>query len=321
MVLVPALENTGTSEVNQISSVSLAVTACWNVHLANVWRDFKRSSGDCSDIVVNCLRPRRGSLSPMSDTFIKYLITFPESRKQLQLSYWLLWSDSRIISVHHISCAAARSSDGTSQLCFGSSLFSLWCVRSSPSCLRACLQAWNSLRCSNGQICAAEAPTAPHEDLIVSRLIFLAAQSFWVILGFQKGRKSRWFLRSPWTVDYARVALISWGTWPWRGTLMWCPCRGYLWHKNEFNCRRLMTIMLCVWFFTAVCPHVGTEHHHTAKSLKITTNSLNADITQPHVHDKYNTNLLFSLLDKEHHADCSTGTKEFRFSLPGTNSK
>lgn len=127
------------------------------------------------------------------------------------------------------------------------------------------------------------------------------------------------------TVDYAKVALISWGTWPWRGTLMWCPCRGYLWHENEFNCRRLMAIMLRVWFFTAVCPHVGTEHHHTAKSLKIfdrlTTNSLNVDITQPHVHDKYNTNLLFSLLDKEHHADCSTGTKEFRFSLPGTNSK
>lgn len=73
------------------------------------------------------------------------------------------------------------------------------------------------------------------------------------------------------TVDYSRVALISWGTWPWRGTLMWCPCRGYLWHENEFNCWRLMTIMLRVWFFTAVCPHVGTEHHHTAKSLKFLT--------------------------------------------------
>lgn len=93
---------------------------------------------------------------------------------------------------------AACSSDGTSQLCYGSSLFSLWWVRSSPSCLRACLQAWSSLRCCNGQTCAVEAHTAPHEDLIVSRLIFLAARSFWVILGFQKGRKSRWFLRSPW---------------------------------------------------------------------------------------------------------------------------
>lgn len=30
----------------------------------------------------------------------------------------------------------------------------------------------------------------------------------------------------------------------WRGTPMWRPCRGYLWHQNEFSCWRLMTIML-----------------------------------------------------------------------------
>lgn len=80
------------------------------------------------------------------------------------------------------------------------------------------------------------------------------------------------------------------------------------------------------WQLCSVCDssqwYVGTEHHHPAEYLKTldwpTTNSLNADITQPHVHNKHNTNLLFFFLDEEHHTDCSTGTKEFRFSLPGT---
>lgn len=54
----------------------------------------------------------------------------------------------------------------------------------------------------------------------------------------------------------------------WRGTPMWRPGWGHLCHENEFNCWRLMTIMLSVWLFTVVCWRVGSEHHHPAEHLQ-----------------------------------------------------
>lgn len=59
-------------------------------------------------------------------------------------------------------------------------------------------------------------------------------------------------------------------------------------------------MMLSVWLFTVVCRRVGTEHHHPAEHLKTfdwsITNSPNADITKPHVHDEHNNNLLFTFV-------------------------